>query len=395
MDKIQELLNQRNELLTQGETLVNEGKFEEFNAIEEQVNALDGQIEAAKLAQANLQALKDNNVSADLENKSQSVEGAKVMTNLKVLSTEKLYENAFAKTIMGQELTQEENNVLLEMNNHNTTNSGIFIPETTLNEIITEMEAQNPFLGDVRKLNIKGTVTIPKHTAITAGDAKGYIESEATEVEKNTFVEIQLGAKEVAKYIEVSFKLEAMAVPAFLAYLKEEIVERLGVELGRQVISGDGGTKEMTGVLTAMTGVATQQTTYPAATGIDYAKVLEVVSKLGSKHTSGAVFYANNETVWTKLASIVDQEGRPYFISDTVSGGVGRMLGFTVKVDSAIPAGTVIFGNAKGYVMNTNLGTSVESSRDIKSRKTGFSSYTIVDGNVTHEKAFSILTPTV
>ena len=392
MDKIQELLNQRNELLTQGETLVNEGKFEEFNAIEEQVNALDAQIEAAKLAQANLQALKDNNVSTELENKSQHVEGAKVMSNLKVLSTEKLYENAFAKTIMGQELTQEENNVLLEMNNHNTSNSGIFIPETTLNEIINEMESQNPFLADVRKLNIQGTVTIPKHSAITAGDAKGYIESEETETEKNTFVEIQLGAKEVAKYIEVSFKLEAMAVPAFLAYLKDEIVERLGVELGRQVINGDGGTKEMTGVLTAMSGVATQQTSYTANT-LTYANVTTAISKLGSRHARTAKIYASNNTVWNVLAKVLDGNERPYFIADTTAGGVGRAFGFVVEADSAIPDGTIIIGNAKGYTMNTNLGTSVESSRDIKARKTGFSAYTIVDGNVTHEKAFSILAP--
>ena len=150
----------------------------------------------------------------------------------------------------------------------------------------------------------------------------------------------------------------------------------------------------MTGVLTALAAVTAQKSTYTTAAGIDYAKILEVVSKLGAKHTSNAVFYANNETVWTKLAGIVDQEGRPYFIADTTAGGVGRILGFTVKVDSAVPAGTVLFGDAKGYVINTNEAVTVESDRDIKARKTGFSAYTIVDGNVTHQKAFSILAPT-
>jgi HK97 family phage major capsid protein len=82
-------------------------------------------------------------------------------------------------------------------------------------------------------------------------------------------------------------------------------------------------------------------------------------------------------------------------MSDTVLGGVGRALGFTVKVDSAIPDGALIIGNAKGYAVNTNAPIAVETDRNIKSRKTGFSAYTIVDGDVTHEKAFSILTPTV
>lgn len=392
MDKIQELLNQRKELLTQGEALVNEGKFEEFTEIEEQVNVLDGQIEAVKLAQANLHALKDNNIVTNLENKSQHVEGAKVMSNLKVLSTENLYENAFGKALLGQELTSEENAIYMEMNNHTTTSAAVTIPESTLNEVLNEIYVQNPFLGDVRKLNIKGNVSLPKHTGITSGDAASYLESEATAEEVNTFAEIQLTGKEVAKYLTVSFKLEAMSIPALLDYLKTEIVERVGAELGRQAINGTG-VKEMTGVLTALAAVDTQKSTYTADGGIDYAKILEVVSKLGAKHTSNAVFYANNETVWTKLASIVDQEGRPYFIADTTAGGVGRILGFTVKVDSAVPAGTVIFGDAKGYVINTNEAISVESDRDIKARKTGFSAYTIVDGNVTHEKAFSILAP--
>ena len=45
------------------------------------------------------------------------------------------------------------------------------------------------------------------------------------------------------------------------------------------------------------------------------------------------------------------------------------------------------------YVVNTNEALSVESVRDIKARKVGFSAYTIVDGNVTNEKAFSIIAP--
>ena len=392
--KIKELLNQRNELLAQGETLVNEGKFEEFNALEEQVNALDAQIEATKLAQANLEAMKGSDVATDLENKSEIVEGEKVMTNLKVTSTEKLYENAFGKTLLGQELTTEENAVFMEMNNHTTTSAGVTIPETTMNEILTEIYSQNPFLGDVRKLNIKGNISLPKHTAIVSGDAAAYLESEATAEEVNTFAEITLTGKEVAKYLTVSFKLEAMSIPALLDYLKTEIVERVGVELGRQAINGNG-VKEMTGVLTAKAVVTAHKSTYVTADGITYAKILEVIGKLGAKHANSAVFYADNATVWTKLASIVDQEGRPYFIADTTAGGVGRILGFTVKVDSAVPAGTVILADAKGYVINTNEAVSVESDRDIKARKTGFSAYTIVDGNVTHEKAFSILAPTV
>lgn len=393
MEKIKKLLNQRSELLSNAESLVSEGKLEEFNAIEEQIKELDNQIDAAKLANANLKAMQENNKVLNLENKTVQVEGAKTVENItNVLSNEQLYTNAFAKTLMGQELTPEENNSFMEMNNHTTLNTGVLIPTTTLNQIISEIEAQAPFFADARKFQVTGLLKLPKHTAITAGDAKAYLEAEATEVEKNTFVEISLGGKEVAKYVEVSFKLESMSVSAFLEYLKGEIVERVGVELGRQAISGNG-VKEMTGVLTALASVAAQRTTYASATGIEYKTITEAVSKLGSQHVPNAVIYASNATVWNNLANIMDGMERPLFISDVTAGGVGRILGIPVKVDSAVPAGTVIIGNAKGYVVNTNEALSVESARDIKARKVGFSAYTIVDGNVTHEKAFSIIAP--
>ena len=394
--EIKELLNQRSELLSNAEVLVNEGKLEEFNAIEEQVKELDNKIEAAKLANANLKAMQENTKVVDLENKTIQVEGARTMENIaqNVLSNEQLYKNAFAKTLMGQELTTVENNVFMEMNNHTSVNTAVVIPTTTLNEIITDIEAQAPFFADARKFQVTGLLKLPKHSAIASGDAAGYDEATATAVEKNTFVEIALGGKEVAKYVEVSFKLESMSIGAFLEYLKGEIVDRVGAELGRQAISGTG-VKEMTGVLTALATVTAQRTTYTTANGIVYKTITEALSKLGAKHMAGAVVYASNATVWNNLANILDENGRPLFISDTVTGGVGRILGFPVKVDSAIPAGTVIIGNAKGYVVNTNEALTVESMRDIKARKVGFSAYTVVDGNVTNEKAFSIIAPSV
>ena len=391
--KINELLEQRNELLDNAETFLNEGKIEDFNGIEAQVKELDNKIEAAKLANANLKALQDNKTVLELENKNVQVEGAKKVDNISnVISTEQVYSNAFAKTMMGLELTPTENNTFMEMNNHTTLNTGVMIPKTTLNEIISEIEVQAPFFADAKKFEFSGTLSLPKHTAITAGDAAAYLEAEATAVEKNTFVEIQLGAKEVAKYVEVSFKLESMSIPAFLEYLKGEIVDRVGAALGKQAISGTG-VKEMTGVLTALNSVASQKTTYTTAAGIVYKDITTAVAKLGSQHVKSAVIYASNATVWNQLANIMDGNGRPLFISDVTAGGVGRILGLPVKVDSAIADGTVIIGNAKGYAVNTNESLKVESARDIKARKVGFSAYTIVDGNVTHEKAFSILAP--
>lgn len=388
---------QRAALVNESEVLIAEGKIEEATAKMREIETLDAKFEELATAAANLNALKDSTQGIELENKTVEAKGAVQVSKIEpnnILSSEKLYENAFAKTLMGKELTPEENNVYMELNNHTTLNTGVVIPTTTLNQIISDIEHQAPFFADAKHFQISGLLKLPKHSAIASGDAAAYLEAEATAVEKNTFVEISLGGKEIAKYIEVSFKLESMSVPAFLDYLRGEIVDRVGAELGRQSINGNG-VKEMTGVLTALASVTAQRTTYTAATGIVYKDITTAVSKLGAKHVPGAVVYASNATVWNNLANIMDGNGRPLFIADVTSGGVGRILGFPVKVDSAIAAGTVIIGNAKGYAVNTNEALSVESVRDIKARKTGFSAYTIVDGNVTNEKAFSIIAPSV
>lgn len=400
MKKIQELLAKRTGLVQEGQALVNEGKYTEFEALAKQIEALDNEIEAAQLAEANLKALQDNSKFANFDNSSQQVAVVGGASNVLAafnapVQNEKIYENAFGKTLLGQELTPQENAVFMEMNNsHTTTTAGVAIPTTTLNEIITEISSQNPFFADARKLNIKGNVKLAKHKAITAGDAAGQTEGTDTTEEENTFVDIELTGKEVTKYLEVSFKLEAMSVPALLDYLKTEIVDRVGAELGRQAIAGNG-TTEMTGVLTALADVAAQKTTYVVATGVTYEKVTEAFGKIGSKHAGKVAVYANSHTVWNVLANIKDETGRPYFIADTTAGGVGRLFGKVVKEESGLSNGTILIGDATGYAINTNEDINVESDRNIKSRKTGFSAYTIVDGDVTHEKAFSIIIPAV
>ena len=386
---------QRNALVTQSEELLNEDSLEVAQAKMKEIEVLDAKFEEVKLNLANLNALKNQTKTMDLENLSVENKGdLTTMTKFEniEMNNEKVYENAFAKTLLGKELTAQENTVYSEMNNHTTSNTSAAIPNTTLNEVLSEIYAENPFFGDARKLNIKGNVELPKHVAIVSGDASKQVEGTPTPVEKNTFAKIQLTGHEVAKYIEVSFKLDAMSVPALLEYLKQEIVERVGAELGRQSISGNG-TDEMKGVLTALSSVTSQQTSFAIASGLTYEKVTEAIGKLGSKHVANAAFYANNTTVWNLLANVKDETGRPFFIADTTDGGVGRAFGFPVKVDSAVPVNTIILGDAKGYAVNTNEPVSVETARDIKARKTGFSAYTILDGDVTHEKAFSIIAP--
>lgn len=411
-----EYLEQRNALMTEIENLIEEGKNEESNAKMEEVKNLDNKWEEIKLANANLNALKDNNKVLDLDNKNVNIEGGtKTVDNIidnKVVDENKVYENAWAKFMQGNRLEGEEleifNKVNKEFNNaytHTTTGTPTLIPETVVKGIWARAEEMYPFLADVKKYNVRGTLTINKHTAINEGDAAWYDESTTTADEKNTFGQLTLGGCELAKAITVTWKMRSMAVEEFIPYIKNELGKRVGVAMGTSALQGKGKPGEGDSFKPEPLGVETaleaeegtpQVITYnPSANPADpatYQDITTLISKVHSSYLNGAAFYANNATIWTVLANIVDQNGRPIFIPDTTAGGVGRMLGFVVKADAGVTAGNVVFGNpGEAYIFNTNEPMSLASEEHVKSRTVDYAAYAIVDGAPLDTKAFALL----
>lgn len=389
-DKYLEL---RNELLASAEELVNAGDFEASTAKQEEIKELDNKFESITREMANLNALKEQEV-VSLENKSVDVElnnATKLETGVfeTMENKQDLMVNAFAKSVLGQELSQAELS-----NVHYAEDNNVVIPETTMNEIIGLVSEQYPFFGDASKLNITGTVRLPRHKAIVSGDAKGYKEKTATEEEVNTFTEVILKGVDVAKVIEVSFQLEAMSIPAFMDYLKGELVERIGSFLGRQVFVGDASTGEQFEGVIKVLDTEGQSVKYTAGTNIAYTSVTEALSKLASQFQNGAAVYVNNATLWNQLSNIVDGNGRPMFIPTPEAGGVGRLFGLVVKVDGGAPDGVVVIGKpSAGYTVNTNKAITIDSQKDIKARKTIFGAYALMDGKVTDERAFVAIVP--
>ena len=94
-------LAQRKALLDEAEALINEGKVEESTAKMKEVETLDNKWEETKLANANMNALKDKTIVTDLENKSVKVEGEKIVDGIldNKVDDKKAYEMAWAKTM--------------------------------------------------------------------------------------------------------------------------------------------------------------------------------------------------------------------------------------------------------------------------------------------------------
>lgn len=183
----------------------------------------------------------------------------------------------------------------------------------------------------------------------------------------------------------------------FIPFIQNELAERIGAALGTAIAQGAGPSsnpREPEGIETALLAEAgtPQVVTYDDTDKLTYDKITEAIAKIHSSYLNGASIYANNATIWTKLATLKDNEGRPLFIPDVTSGGVGRMFGMVVKPDAGVSAGSIIIGNAyEGYIMNTNEPMSIATEEHVKARTVDYAAYTIVDGAVVDTKAFALI----
>jgi HK97 family phage major capsid protein len=411
----EQYLAQRKALLDEAEVMIGEGKTEDANAKLKEAEALDNKWEAVKLANANMEALKGKNTITDLSTKTENIEG-KVIENMgnvvAVIDEKKQYENAWAKVMQGKKLENNEQVIFDKVNSqfenaytHTTGNTPTLIPENVVAGIWARATEMYPFFADAKKYNVQGTFTMNKHDVIAAGDAAWYDEATATADEQNTFGQLTLTGCELSKSITVTWKMRAMATSEFIPYIQNELGQRVGVALGTSAFKGKGqpGTEdtfkaEPLGVETALAAEADtpQVVTYnpDASTPVPltYAKITTAISKVHSSYLSGSDFYANNATIWTQLANIVDDNGRPIFIPDASQGGVGMMLGFVVKADAGVTANNIVFGNpGAAYIVNTNEPMSLATEEHVKARTVDYAAYTIVDGGVLDTKAFALI----
>lgn len=407
-------LKDRQALLDEAQALINDGKIEDSQAKMEEIEVLDNKWQEATLANANLNALKGSKVATDLTNESVKVNGGNVVesTESKATNEKSKYEQAWAKYMQGKALDNSEQAIFDTTNKtfnnaytHDTSNTAVLIPETVVAGIWKRATEMYPLLADVKKFNVKGTLTMKKHTGITAGDAAFYDEATAIADEQNAFGEITLSGCELAKSITVTWKLRAMATEEFIPFIINELGERVGVALGKTVATGKGKPgvgdefkPEPQGIETALLAESNtpQVISYdPEATTADplsYEDFTLAISKIHSSYLAGSAIYASNTTIWTKLANLKDGQGRPLFIPDVTSGGVGRMFGMVVKADAGVTTDSIIIGNPNaGYIFNTNEPMSVATEEHVKARTVDYAAYTIVDGAVLDTKAFALI----
>jgi HK97 family phage major capsid protein len=403
----QEYLAKRKKLLEEAEQLLNEGKLKEYEAKEKEIKELDEQLEAYAKAQANMNALKDKQPAAVAIEMAAGENGVVATTKPVEAKDEKeVYLRAWAKEMMGQPLAEQEKVVFDKFNAdiRNATQTAathaVLIPESVRDGIWREAGELYPILGDVRMTFVPGDLTIIKETN-AGNDAEWY--DEETEVADSDFGfgELNLTGCELAKSIPISWKLRKMSIDAFIPYIQTLLAEKLGAALAKAIVSGlgkpGGGDifkPQPKGIVTALVAEAgtPQIIEYDDTDNLDYDKLAKAMGLIKSTYKNGAAIYAKSTTIWNRLALLKDNQGRPLFIPDVTSGGVGRMFGLPVKEEDSVADDAILFGNvARGYVMNVNEDMTIYTEDHVKQRYTDYMAYAIVDGDVMTTKAFAYI----
>ena len=395
----QQYLAMRNQLMNEAQALIDAGKAAEAKEKMKEVTALDERWDEIAQAQANFRALNTEPVAAapaipeDATGKDNAADGA-----MKALESEE-YKVAWAKTLMGKQLTQDESETYMMVNEaftHTTENTSIVIPKTVTKGIWEMAAEMYPYFADVTKTYVNGTLSMIQED--TSSDAAWYEESSKTEDGKETFKEFQLSGCELARAITVSWKLKEMSIEDFIPYIQRRMARKMGAAAGYGATHGKGkgssGKPEPIGTVTALLSAegTPQVVRYKKGTSPTYQNILDARAKVKSGYSANLKIYANSATIWTRLASIVDANKRPIFLADPTGNGQIRILGMAVKEDDSMKDGEILISNpSDGYHMNINKEMTMMTEDHVKGRKTDYCGYAIMDGNIVTDKAHVLL----
>lgn len=307
------------------------------------------------------------------------------------MDNEKMYRSAWAKSLMGKELNEEEmralgvattttatNYVKADESNNGVNNGGLLIPTSFRADFLKLMEDESPIFRDVRKIAVAGNVDLGY--LFGSDDANWYAESVDTADEGMEFKSIQLTGFELAKDIVVTWKVEEMAVEEFINFLMQELSIKMGAKLIDAVIYGDGSGKP-SGITNGLTPVETAETD----SVVD--KIVKAFKSLDKDARRGAKAYVSTD-VNLDLVGYKDDNGNYPFLN-----GIG-VKGISIEIDPFLKDDDIVVGNcAENYVLKETTPIRVDKEISVKGRKVRYGAYAIYDGHAKPNSFAYVTTP--
>jgi HK97 family phage major capsid protein len=270
---------------------------------------------------------------------------------------------------------------------HTTQNSGAVVPYETMNKIIDLVESEAPMLADAERSNMVRGFAVPRMKAIVAGDAKGVAEGTANADEENEFDQLTLDGIEIKKHVVITRKMQFQSIDAFESWLTRHLADRIMVAKERCIRDRLDGTAPDGGTTMANAGIAADNIlTAQSYTDETITNIMAMLKGRGER-----VIYANNTTIWSKLARIVGEDNKKLFVPDSMGDPIvqGRIYGATIKKDDEIPDDVVYFG-VKGQILANDFeDLFIYSAIEPKTANNVTTAYALFDAGLQNPKAFA------
>lgn len=191
---------------------------------------------------------------------------------------------------------------------------------------------------------LQGNVTIPKQTATATAY---WLANEATAITESqqTFGQIGISPKNVGAYTEVSRQLMLQSTPDAERVVMDDLAKVVALAIDAAAINGSGAAGQPQGII-GTSGVGSF-----TGTSLNYAGLIEAQTDLAAGNAlDGSPGYLTTPSV----AGVLCQRQRFTGTDSPLWGGnlsAGQIGGFKAMTTTAMPAGTMIFGNWSDVIL--------------------------------------------
>lgn len=262
-----------------------------------------------------------------------------------------------------------------------TANTGSVVPTVVMNRIIELVQSEAPLYDDATKSGMTQGFSIPRHAAITQGDAAATSEGVANDDEIDTFNLLTLTGVEIKKHVKITRKMQWQSIAAFEDWLVQHISKRIAVAKEAHILSQLNDTTP---------GIASGNKIARTYTDDAVREALAMIGENGSVR-----WYANKKTIYSGLAGIKDRNGRPLFLESTAADDPkikGRIYGAPVREDVNIPDNVAYVGVPASLLANDFETLFIGRDTDMTTFITTIGGYSLFDAGLENPTAFVKIT---
>lgn len=396
----EQYLAQRKNLVDAAQDYITGGKLEDAASKTKEIESLDASFEAEAKAQANLNALRDNNRIVDLAAAGagrvidSTIVTAQAETEDMLDSVE--YRKAFmANVLKGTAIPAKFTNADA---NTKTTDVGTVIPTTIMQRIVEKLESTGMILPLVTHTAYQGGLSIP--TSAVKPVATWVAEGAGSDKQKKTTGSITFTYFKLRCAISMSLEVSVVSLGFFETAFIANVVEAMTKALEQAIISGNGTTQPK-GILTE-TVVTGQNVDVAAAGKLTYSTLIDAESALPMAYENGAIWFMTKKTFMGFIGMVDDTKQPIARVNYGIGGSPERtLLGrrvilndyMTSYADTVADDTVVAFlFRPEDYVLNTNYAVTIKRYEDNDTDDQVTKAVMLVDGKVVDKNSLVTIT---